>query len=167
MRYRDNQIPPEVANKLTSDQKRSLGIYVPQDKPVASDAANDERELHNEILEHCKLNGFLAFHGSMAHRTFRTAGECDFHLLLPGGLVLFIECKTKNGKLSTDQLGVKMWMEKLGHTYHVVRSYSEFVALVEATLKSGLNSGSSQSSTKARLGLTESECGSVSANAGG
>ena len=38
-----------------------------------------------------------------------------------------IECKTRVGKLSTEQLGVAAWAAKLGHQVHTVRSYEEFL----------------------------------------
>jgi hypothetical protein len=133
MRYRADELPPEVASKLTDAQRMSLGLAAllqPADTPSASPGATaDERLLHNEILEHCRMNGLLAFHGSMAHRTCRTVGEPDFVILCPGGRVLLIECKSKTGKLSPEQLGVGMWAEKLGHKIHVVRSYVEFLKL--------------------------------------
>jgi hypothetical protein len=64
----------------------------------------------------------LFFHGSMAHRTFRTPGEPDFVALLPNGRTVLIECKTRTGKLSNEQLGVKAQAEALGHVYVVVRA---------------------------------------------
>lgn len=127
MRYRE--ITSGVESKLTDDQRRELGLpprySEPQSAPL--DATTDERLLHDEILTHCKQEGWLAFHGSMAHRTFRTAGEPDFIILLPDGKLLLVECKAKNGKLSPEQIGVAMWAEKLGHKVHLVRSFQEFL----------------------------------------
>ena len=89
-----------------------------------------ESELHYAIISNCKANGWIYFHGSMAHKAIRTVGEPDFTLLLPAGRVLFIECKTRTGKLSPEQLGLSLWAEKLGHKIHVVRSMEEFKALL-------------------------------------
>ena len=129
MRYKQNSIPAEVVSKMSVADKRVLGIHFPDDE-VKPGATEDERALHNEILEHCKFHGLLAFHGSMAHRTFRTAGEPDFVILLPDGKMMMVECKTKNGKLSPEQLGVAMWAEKLGHRVYTVRSYVEFLTFL-------------------------------------
>ena len=95
-----------------------------------SSAVEDESELHEQILAECRRRGWLAFHGSMAHRSMRTIGECDFTILANSGRVLFIECKAKKGKLSTEQLGVQIWAEKLGHTIHVVYSFEDFMSVV-------------------------------------
>ena len=88
-----------------------------------------ESNLHDAILQHCKNQGWIAFHGSMAHSTFRTPGEPDFVLLLPGGKFLMVECKTATGKLTPEQHGIIAWAAKLGHVIHVVRSVDEFLKL--------------------------------------
>lgn len=93
-----------------------------------------EADLHEQIFSECRRRGWIAFHGSMAERTHRTEGENDFHCLLPGGIVLFIECKRHGGKLSPAQFAMSHWMEKLGHKMHVVRSFDEFSALCDSAL---------------------------------
>ena len=65
----------------------------------------------------------------MAERTCRTLGEPDFVILAAGGRVFFVECKSRNGKLSPAQAALKHHAEKLGHTVHVVRSMAEFLQL--------------------------------------
>ena len=69
----------------------------------------------------------------MAHRAWRVPGEPDFQIFGDGGRVWMIECKSRTGKLSTDQLGVQMQARKLGHAVHVVRSMDEFRKVVEIT----------------------------------
>jgi hypothetical protein len=66
----------------------------------------------------------------MAHRTYRVEGEPDHTILADGGRVFFCEFKTSKGKLSTTQLGIKTWMEKLGHACYVIRSFDEFLKIV-------------------------------------
>jgi len=92
-----------------------------------------EAELHEEIFAECRRRGWIALHGSMAERTCRTLGEPDFVILADGGRVLFVECKTRTGKLSPAQAALKFHAEKLGHTVHVVRSLEEFLAVVNRT----------------------------------
>jgi hypothetical protein len=97
------------------------------------EGASKESELHSQILTECKRRGWIAFHGSMAHSTFRTKGEPDFVILGDSGLVLLIEAKTSKGKLSPDQLAIKAWANRLGHEIHVVRSLVEFLAALPST----------------------------------
>lgn len=89
-----------------------------------------EADLHDAIIDHCRSQGWIYLHGSMAERTGRTLGEPDFVILAPGK-VHFIECKSKTGKLSPAQLAMKFHAEKLGHTIHVVRSMGEFLEAVK------------------------------------
>jgi len=89
-----------------------------------------EAELHEEIFDECRRRGWIALHGSMAERTCRTLGEPDFVILANGGRVLFVECKSRSGKLSPAQAALKHHAERLGHTVHVVRSLAEFLKLL-------------------------------------
>lgn len=105
------------------------------DAPIEkSDNANHcekESELHAQITADLKNRRWPFFHGSMAHRQMRTLGECDYTILASGGRVFFIECKTKTGKLSPEQLGLKMWAETLGHEIHTVRSFQEYLKVID------------------------------------
>jgi predicted RecB family nuclease len=96
-------------------------------QPTANGGVDDESELHRAIIDECQRRGWIVFHGSMAHRTYRTPGEPDFIILADGGATLLVEAKTRKGKLSTDQLGIQAWARKLDHTIHVIRSMEEFL----------------------------------------
>jgi hypothetical protein len=96
----------------------------------ARNGAVREASLHEEIFDECRRRGWIALHGSMAERTCRTLGEPDFVILADGGRVLFVECKSRSGKLSPAQAALKHHAEKLGHTIHVVRSLDEFLKLL-------------------------------------
>lgn len=93
-------------------------------------AAADEAELHEAIRKECLARGWIAFHGSMAHRSHRTIGEPDFVILADSGRVILVEAKSKHGKLSSKQLALRAWAEKLGHVVYIVRSLAEFEAVV-------------------------------------
>ena len=95
-----------------------------------STRAERECDLHEDIFDLCRQRGWIALHGSMAERTCRTLGEPDFTILAGDGRVLFVECKSRVGKLSPAQLALKFHAEKLGHTIHVVRSMEDFLKLL-------------------------------------
>ncbi len=101
------------------------------DVAPAKDGVSREKDLHDEIEQYCKEQGWIALHGSTAHRTHRTKGEPDFTIFADGGRKIAIECKSRTGKLSTAQLGLIAWAKKLGHTVHVVRSMAEFMDAVK------------------------------------
>ncbi len=92
--------------------------------------AGREAELHEQVFDECRRRGWIALHGSMAERTCRTLGEPDFVILADGGRVLFVECKSRTGKLSPAQAALKFHAETLGHTVHVVRSLEDFLKLL-------------------------------------
>lgn len=96
------------------------------------DGMTRESDLHQAILNECKRRGWIAFHGSMAHSTFRTPGEPDFIIMADGGRVFLIEAKTITGKLSPDQRAIAAWAAKLGHVVHVVRCMEDFLRAISA-----------------------------------
>lgn len=88
-----------------------------------------ESALHEKILEYCKAKRWAAIHGRMDKRSGITTGAPDF-VIFATGKVLIVECKTKTGKQTTEQLGFQMMLEREGHEYHIVRSFYEFLKLV-------------------------------------
>ena len=100
------------------------------EQPV-EEGCEHEKELHHQIMRYCERRGWVCLHGSMAHKAYRTVGEFDFVILAAHGRVFLIECKTKRGKLTVEQEGLQRWALNLGHYPHVVRSYQQFLTIVE------------------------------------
>lgn len=94
-----------------------------------------EDKLHEDILAYCRSKVWIAFHGSMVHRSKRTEGEPDFTILADGGRVFFVECKAKGGKLSEAQRNIHHWSKRLGHTIHTVYSMQDFINAISTTPK--------------------------------
>lgn len=116
----------------TWDDARVAAFNARSQKPDVRmvDAEPREADLHAKIFNECRRRGWIAFHGSMAERTHRTAGEPDFHIICDGGKSLMVEVKARNGKLSLEQHAMIVHAEKLGHKIHVVWSFSEFLNLL-------------------------------------
>lgn len=93
-----------------------------------SDATECKREsdLHRQIMEFCQNKGWLCFHGSMAHKTYRTIGEPDLTICADKGRTFFVECKKKGGKPTREQLAMIAMLKKLGHKAEIVWSLKEF-----------------------------------------
>lgn len=121
----------ELKRLIPSDTLRRLNphLFSPCPSPGTGGVPR-ESDLHEAIFDACRRRGWIALHGSMAERTCRTLGEPDFVILGDGGRVLFVECKSRNGKLSPAQAALKFHAEKLGHTVHVVRSLEDFFKLL-------------------------------------
>lgn len=109
--------------------------------PQMEDATDREADLHEQIFAECRRRGWIALHGAMSERTNRTLGEWDFtivgnrrsedHLNREHfAFVLFVELKTRTGKLSSAQSAMHAHAAKLGHQIHVVRSFREFLELI-------------------------------------
>jgi hypothetical protein len=113
----------------SQSQRREVGIGVPVTR---------ERDLHDQIIEFCnsQFPRWKFIHARMDQKSTLQVGAPDFVIFQPGqsGLppprVRVIECKTKNGKLSPEQLIWHKEMEMLGHVVHVVRSYEEFMVVL-------------------------------------
>lgn len=109
----------------------SGAMAIAYDEP-ANGKTLQEAEIHAEIVNYCKSKGWLAFHGSMAHRAMRNPGEPDFCVVMDYGIVLFVEVKRdKRAKVSIEQLATLAMLKKLGANACIVHSLTEFLAEVE------------------------------------
>ena len=103
-------------------------------KPVkivdAAPPETRESALHERIIAVCRANGWIYRRDRMDMKTSGTIGWPDFTILASAGRTFLIECKTAKGKLTTQQAGLAMKAESLGHTVHVVRSMSEFYNII-------------------------------------
>lgn len=110
------------------------------DRPSISDTS--EKELQNQIENYCRLHGWITFRSRMDKKTNRRVGEFDFHCLLPGARVVFVECKSRTGALTEDQTKLFGQMAQLGHRVHVVRALEDFISIISES-KSEMSSSNS------------------------
>jgi hypothetical protein len=115
---------------MSEEDRKSLGkVAQTPEESYAKGEDKAERDLHHQIEQYCNQHGWIYFSSRMDKKTRRKKGEPDFIVLLPEGRVLFVECKTAAGILSTAQEDMKRDMESLGHHFHVVRYLEAFIAL--------------------------------------
>lgn len=100
-------------------------------KAECMDAAEKESDLHEAIINECNRRGWCAVHSRMDRATTVQIGTPDFIIFADAGRVFAVECKSKTGKLSTEQLATQAWLKRLGHTLHVVRSFREFIEVID------------------------------------
>jgi len=62
-------------------------------------------------------------------------GYPDLMILLPGRIVLFVELKSKAGKLTNEQKMVMEELQGLGFQYHVCRDFDVFREIIEKERK--------------------------------
>lgn len=91
-----------------------------------------EEDLHEMIISWARRQDpqVPIGHGRMDKKTGRTPGEPDFYLMLPGGRLLLIECKTETGDVSPDQKVFAAACKAVGHEVHIIRGYAAFLQLV-------------------------------------
>lgn len=99
-------------------------------EPVTDNPVELEVGLHEEIFAECRRRRWQALHGAMSERTHRTEGEPDFIILADNNRTIFVECKSRTGKLSDKQQAFKFAASMNGHTIHVVRSFQEFLKIL-------------------------------------
>lgn len=104
---------------------------LPPDPPATS----DERKLHEDILADCRNRLWPVIHSRMDAPSTIGVGVPDLVIFAERGIVLIIECKTKNGKLRPEQLAWKMILERNGHKHWLVRSFAEYLKAVEELMK--------------------------------
>jgi hypothetical protein len=89
-----------------------------------------ERDLHDDIQAECERRMWWTIHSRMDRPTSIGKGVCDFIIMADGARTIYVECKSKTGKLSDDQRIFITWMKRLGHTVHVVTSFQQFLELI-------------------------------------
>lgn len=90
-----------------------------------------ESDLHDDILTYCRERGWVAVHSRMDKPSTTAKGVADFIIFADRGRTFAIECKSRSGKRTVDQIGFMMQLNKLGHACYLVKSMDEFRKIVE------------------------------------
>lgn len=123
--------------RLTPSQLQALG-YNPdgtrqgsQVAPGRAGAAVREADLHDTILAYCRVRGWPVVHSRMDVPQTAGVGTPDFVIALPGGRVVWVEAKAAAGKLRPEQQAWLTALRAVGHQADVVRSFADFLRLLE------------------------------------
>lgn len=100
--------------------------------PPAEGTSDEVGGIHAPILEWCNQQVPMPaiIHSRTDKKSNTNQGVPDFVILWKGNLLL-IEAKTKTGKLSFHQMVWKHLAEINEFPVHIIRSYEEFLKLVE------------------------------------
>lgn len=104
-------------------------------KPIREidDAVEKESELQQQIRGFLRDKRWPFVWSPMYLRTSTGIGTVDFIVAAPKGRTLWVEAKSKTGKLKPEQIGFQMLLEANGHEHYVVRSYREFLEAINDT----------------------------------
>jgi len=96
-------------------------------------AVEDEGDLHSEIIAYCRERGWAYAHNRMDRKSTAGNGVADFIIFADRGRVHAIECKSRSGKRTVDQIGFAMQLNRFGHLCHLVKSMAEFREIIKPT----------------------------------
>lgn len=102
----------------------------PKNVPLR-EAVELEGGLHEEIEAECRRRGWAYVHSRMDAPTTTARGVPDFVIAASQGRTLWIECKSRTGKQTPEQLGFALQCELQGHVVHVVRSLADFMEIAK------------------------------------
>lgn len=94
------------------------------------EAAEVEGDLQEACISACRARGWFVVFSRMDLPTTLPLGTPDLIVAADNSRVFWVECKSASGKMRPAQLGVKLMLEKLGHTVHVVSSLEAFLKIV-------------------------------------
>jgi len=86
------------------------------------------------MLHHNNNNSVNSIAGNKMKAMGVVPGVSDFELILPRGMIAFIEMKTDTGQLSKDQDRFCNMVLARGHVYFVIRTLSKFQEIVKTLL---------------------------------
>jgi hypothetical protein len=92
-----------------------------------------EIDLQSKIERFCRGHGFYFFHDRS--RECNAKGFPDLVIALKAGRVIWLELKSAKGRLRPDQKQVRMMLLALGHEWHEVRSYRQFLRIVQGEIQ--------------------------------
>jgi hypothetical protein len=132
LRWTEEQLAEQLAKpwhsrgRSFSQQSRQQNSCVDTSRP--EDAP--EWKLQAKIEGYCRERGLYFFHDRS--RRFNAPGHPDLVIALPGGRVLWLELKSRHGRMTKEQKMVRLMLLALGQEFFEVRSFRGFLlALAE------------------------------------
>ncbi|MGO9479060.1 MAG: hypothetical protein ACLP7I_14095 [Limisphaerales bacterium] len=100
--------------------------------PAPADAVADGEEawLHEEIIAELRRRRWMFIHSRMDRKSTVQKGTPDFAIYPPGRAAFFVECKTKNGKLTEEQTVFKHCAEASDYKFFIIRSFAQFFEIL-------------------------------------
>lgn len=96
-----------------------------------SEQADDEGDLHDEIIADLRALGWPYAHNRMDKKSTAGNGVTDFIIAGSRGRTFWIECKARGKKRSPAQQAFAAQLERFGHVPHLCKSIEEFREIVK------------------------------------
>lgn len=125
----------EEAGRIIAEQNKKLRISSAK-KDGSYDYEPDpglENSLSKKIRAYGKDHGYptQVNRQSKKAKGFAEPGWPDVVMALPGGRTVYLELKCDKGRLTEDQIKYKLMFLQLRHEWHEVKSYRQFLDIVE------------------------------------
>lgn len=96
--------------------------------PDAVEPGEENGKLRNAVIAECERRGWLVFSNRPDKRSTSTPGTPDLIIVTKMRGVLFVELKSRKGKLSDAQRLTQMRVEEKGYKVWIVRSLRAFLS---------------------------------------
>ncbi len=125
-----------TSEQLAAYRERTKPKYIPAEPDIEYLNAADEPEssLQRAIEIWCEESGLPYFHDRS--RGKNAAGFPDLVIALRSGRTLWLELKSRDGRLRKEQEKWRLQLMALGHEHHVVRSFKQFLVIFRKENKS-------------------------------
>ena len=90
-----------------------------------------ESDLHDDIIAYCREHDLHCVHSRMDRRTTVGVGTLDFVIACDNGRTVWLEAKSKTGKLRPAQAAAIAQLKKRGHIAEVVDNWPEAKAILD------------------------------------
>ena len=97
---------------------------------MSADPVEKESDLHDDIIRFCRAHGLYYVHSRMDRATTQAKGVSDFVIAVEGGLTVWIEAKSKRGKVTTEQLATIAFLKRLGHAAAICYNMADVIDLI-------------------------------------
>lgn len=136
LRWTHEQLEEYRARQATRQCRANHAGYVPlsghsrqiEGQKVSRADPGKESDLQAKIERFLTSKGWYFFHDRS--RGSNAKGQPDLVVALPSGRVLWLELKSAKGRLRAEQKQVRLMLLALNQEWHEVRSFKQFLAIV-------------------------------------
>ena len=111
--------------------KQALKLKLKSESSIPDDACKLERDLHEQTTAELRRRKLYFVHSRMDKPATNQIGVPDYIVAMPGGKTMWLELKSKTGKLSPEQQAAKHMLEMSGHRHEVVRGFSQLLEVLD------------------------------------
>jgi hypothetical protein len=123
LRWTPEQLSDYLARRGLTETPEFLAAGPADDGP--------EWRLQREIEAWCRERGLYLFHDKSRSRN--APGHPDLVVAASRGKTLWLELKSRRGRMTADQKRVAQLLQACGHEFHLIRSFSQFLEITHAS----------------------------------